>query len=119
MLSVSPWEVLFVPASLALIYSLLFVVSWFEQRVLSPRSMILHSARSRAAQPEQVEALVTDLAQRLLDRLSDTAPPPTRQPSPPHGRSSQAPPPQAPAAQRPAPQRPSAQRPFDQDPTDS
>ena len=65
----SPWEVLFVPASLALVYSLLFVVSWFEQRVLSPRSLILHSARSRGTRPEQVEALVTAQSERLLEGL--------------------------------------------------
>jgi hypothetical protein len=65
--SVSPWEVLFVPASLALIYSLLYVVSWFEQRVLSPRSLILHSARSRGTRPEHVEALVAAQSQRLLE----------------------------------------------------
>ena len=63
----SPWELLFVPASLALVYSLLFVVSWLEQRVLSPRSLILHSARSRGTRPEHVEALVTAQSQRLLE----------------------------------------------------
>ncbi len=71
----SPWELLFVPASLALVYSLLFVVSWFEQRVLSPRSLILHSARSRGTRPEHVEALVAAQSQRLLEgmrRASDT-----------------------------------------------
>jgi hypothetical protein len=66
---VSPWELLFVPASLALVYSLLFVVSWFEQRVLSPRSLILHSARSQGTRPEHVEALVAAQSQRLLDGM--------------------------------------------------
>ena len=66
----SPWEVLFVPASLALVYSLLFVVSWFEQRVLSPRSLIMHSARARGTRPEQVEALVAAQSQRLLEGLT-------------------------------------------------
>ena len=74
MSAVSPWEVLFVPASLALVYSLLFVVSWFEQRVLSPRSLILHSARSRGTRPEQVEALVAAQSQRLLEGILDTPP---------------------------------------------
>ncbi len=67
MSSVSPWEVLFVPASLALVYLLLFLVSWFEQRVLSPRSLILHSARARGTRPDQVEALVAAQSQRLLE----------------------------------------------------
>ncbi len=58
------------PASLALVYTLLFVVSWFEQRVLSPRSLILHSARSRGTRPDQVEALVAAQSQRLLEGLA-------------------------------------------------
>jgi hypothetical protein len=66
--------VLFVPASLALVYSLLFVVSWFEQRVLSPRSLILHSARSRGTRPEQVEALVAEQSQRLLEGMLEAPP---------------------------------------------
>lgn len=74
------------PASLALVYSLLFVVSWFEQRVLSPRSLILHSARSRGTRPEQVEALVAAQSQRLLqgmtrpERDDDTPGGPTTRP---------------------------------------
>jgi hypothetical protein len=82
MWAVSPWEVLFVPASLALVYSLLFVVSWFEQRVLSPRSLILHSARSRGTRPEHVEALVAEQSQRLLEDMLEEAPPePERRPT--------------------------------------
>ncbi len=79
----SPWELLFVPASLALVYSLLFVVSWFEQRVLSPRSLILHSARSRGTRPEHVEALVAAQSQRLLEGMLGD--PPAR-PAPPEER---------------------------------
>jgi len=66
---VSPWDLIFVPLSLSLIFSLLFFVSWFEQRVLSPRSLILHSARSRGTRPDQVEALVAAQSQRLLEGL--------------------------------------------------
>jgi len=67
---VSPWDLLLVPLSLSLIFSLLFAVSWFEQRVLSPRSLILHSARSRGTRPDQVEALVAAQSERLLEGLA-------------------------------------------------
>ena len=66
---VSPWDLVFVPLSLGLIFFLLFVVSWFEQRVLSPRSLILHSARARGTRPDQVEALVAAQSERLLQGL--------------------------------------------------
>jgi hypothetical protein len=80
---VSPWELLFVPASLALVYSLLFVVSWFEQRVLSPRSLILHSARSRGTRPEHVEALVAAQSQRLLEGMLRPSESPSAEERPP------------------------------------
>jgi hypothetical protein len=64
---VSPWDLLFVPAALLFISILLAVMSWFEQRVLSPRSMIVHSARSRHVPPEHVEALVAANAEKLLE----------------------------------------------------
>ncbi len=64
------WSLLFVPASLALIVVLLIAVSWIEQRVLSPRALIVHSARSRAADPEHAEAFVAGQAQSLLEGLT-------------------------------------------------
>ncbi len=58
-----------IPASLGLISFLLFGMSWFEQRVLSPQAMIVHAARSRQAAPDQAELLVTAQSERLLQGL--------------------------------------------------
>ncbi|MDQ4134355.1 MAG: hypothetical protein M3179_14405 [Actinomycetota bacterium] len=63
------WSLLFVPASLALVVLLLACVSWAEQRVLSPRSLIVYSARSRGASADHVEAFVAAQAQPLLEGL--------------------------------------------------
>ncbi len=59
-----------VPMSLGLLSLLLFGMSWFEQRVLSPKAVILHAARSRQASPEHVEKLVARQSERLLHGLS-------------------------------------------------
>lgn len=66
----SAWSLLFVPASLALIVLLLLAVSWIEQRVLSPRALIVHTARSRSADPEQAEVFVAGQAEGLLAGLT-------------------------------------------------
>ena len=81
--AVSPWDLLLVPLSLSLIFLLLFVMSWFEQRVLSPRSLILHSARSRGTRPEHVEALVAAQSQRLLEGMPRPAEAPAEEERPP------------------------------------
>ncbi|MGH9263055.1 MAG: hypothetical protein ACRD1D_00045 [Acidimicrobiales bacterium] len=61
---------LLVVASLAGLSLLLFGMSWFEQRVLSPKALIVHAARARQARPEHVEKLVVRQSERLLQGLS-------------------------------------------------
>ena len=55
--------------SLSVICLLLFGVTWFEQRVLSPRSLIAHSVKIRSAQPDHVEVLVAAQSKHLLAEL--------------------------------------------------
>jgi hypothetical protein len=63
---------LMIPLSLGLISLLLFGMTWFEQRVLSPQSLIVYAAKSRQARPEQVEQLVAAQSERLLQGLQLT-----------------------------------------------
>src|SRR4051794_41657876 len=63
--------VLFVPGALLLVSVLLFATAWLEDNVLSPRSLILHTVRtrSRRIRPEDVERLVALESGRLLPDL--------------------------------------------------
>jgi len=62
---------LLVPGALLLVSVLLFFTAWLEENVLSPRSLILHTVRtkSRHVQPDQVERLVAVQSERLLRNL--------------------------------------------------
>jgi hypothetical protein len=64
----SALAVLFVPLALAVITVILVGTAWLEDSVLSPRSLILYSARSRSRRvtPEEVERLVAMQSERLL-----------------------------------------------------
>ena len=55
--------------SLSVICLLLYGVTWFEQRVLSPRSLIAHSVKIRSAQPDHVEVLVAAQSKHLLAEI--------------------------------------------------
>ena len=63
-----------VVVSLGLLSLLLFGMSWFEQRILSPKALIVHAARARQAPPEHVEKLVDRQSETLLQGLT-TRPP--------------------------------------------
>ena len=61
-----------VPVSLGVLSLLLFGMSWFEQRILSPKALILHAARSRQAPPEHVEKLVAHQCAALLQERAQS-----------------------------------------------
>ena len=57
---------LLIPLSLALLCGILALSAFVEERVLSPRSMILSAARARRTGPEYTEAFVARQVERLL-----------------------------------------------------
>src|SRR5215210_7526495 len=62
----SAWSLLAVPLCLGGMVLLLAGMSWFEQRMLSPRSLIVYTARSRHVGPDTVEQLVAAQSEELL-----------------------------------------------------
>ena len=60
------WALLFVPATLVILMGLLFLTALVEERVLSPRALILRVARTRYATPDHAEAFVARQFERLL-----------------------------------------------------
>lgn len=64
------YPMVLITLSLGVVSLLLFGMSWFEQRVLSPKALIVHAARSRQAPPEHVEKLVARQSEHLLQGLS-------------------------------------------------
>ena len=57
---------LLIPGTMALLLGLLLLSALVEERVLSPQSMILQVARTRATTPEYAEAFVAREFDRLL-----------------------------------------------------
>jgi hypothetical protein len=64
------YPLVLVLVSLGLLSLLLFGMSWFEQRILSPKALIVHAARSRQAPAEHVEKLVAHQSESLLQGLA-------------------------------------------------
>ena len=60
------WSLLAVPLCLVGMVLLLAGMSWFEQKMLSPRSLIVYSARSRHVGPDTVERLIAAQSEELL-----------------------------------------------------
>ena len=67
----SALSLLFVPLALSVVVAILIFTAWLEESVLSSRSLILYSARSRSRRvsPEDVERLVAMESERLLRNI--------------------------------------------------
>jgi hypothetical protein len=63
---VSALLLLAVPLAFVLVSALLALSTFLEERVLSPRAMILSAARARHSAPEFAEAFVAREVERLL-----------------------------------------------------
>lgn len=62
----SAWPLLTIPGTLLLLAGVLWLSALAEERLLSPRSLILSTVRARQASPEYAEAMVARQYERLL-----------------------------------------------------
>jgi hypothetical protein len=67
---VTGWAVLLVPLCLGFVAGMLALASWAEQRVLSPRALIISCVRSARTRPEHAEQLVASQSERLLSDVA-------------------------------------------------
>jgi hypothetical protein len=65
-LGMSAWSLLLIPGSLGFLCSLLALTVLAEERVLSPRALIIKAARARISEADYTEALVAQQYERLL-----------------------------------------------------
>ena len=59
------WQLILVPLVPALVFGLLVLSSWIEQRTLSPQALILRAVRTNGS-PDIAEQLVTVETARVL-----------------------------------------------------
>ncbi|HEX2701405.1 MAG TPA: hypothetical protein VHM89_14490 [Acidimicrobiales bacterium] len=62
----TPWFLLAVPGTCAVLSAILYLSAVAERRLLSPRRLILGAARARRSSPEFAEAFVARQFERLL-----------------------------------------------------
>ena len=66
---------LLVPLTLVLLCTFLAGLAWYEDRMLSPKALILYCAKCRKALPDHAEELVSTQSARILARLSPASDP--------------------------------------------
>ncbi|MGH9278984.1 MAG: hypothetical protein ACRD12_12875 [Acidimicrobiales bacterium] len=66
----SPWSLIIVPLSLAVVVGILIGMAWFEQRVLSAPALLRYKARSHHVGPDTIEMAVVAYSEPLLRNLN-------------------------------------------------